>query len=92
MPSARGRPGHFPTRVQVISVASPLLQDRDWSVTRWTLDEIASTLPATSNLTYKEFTKYSTRLRLIGPVPGAKEASLIQIIRLFNGINFFQVR
>jgi len=33
-----------PTRVQVISVASSLPQDQDRSVTRWSLDEIATTL------------------------------------------------
>jgi transposase len=33
-----------PTRVQVISVASSLPQDQDRSVTRWSLDEIATAL------------------------------------------------
>ena len=39
-------PAHIasPTRVHVISVASPLPQDQDRTVTRWTLDEIAATL------------------------------------------------
>src|SRR3954453_7643393 len=32
------------TRVQVISVASPLPQDQERAVTRWTLDEIVATL------------------------------------------------
>jgi transposase len=44
-----GRPGRPkviapPTRVQVISVASSLPQDQDRSVTRWSLDEIATAL------------------------------------------------
>jgi transposase len=41
-----GRPRTIaaPTRVQVISVASTLPQDQERSVTRWTLDEIVTTL------------------------------------------------
>jgi transposase len=41
-----GRPRTIdsPTRVQVISVASALPQDQDRTVTRWTLDEIVTTL------------------------------------------------
>jgi transposase len=41
-----GRPRTIaaPTRVQVISVASTLPQDQERTVTRWTLDEIVSTL------------------------------------------------
>ena len=41
-----GRPPTIapPTRVQIISVASTLPQDHDRSVTRWTLDELVTTL------------------------------------------------
>ena len=41
-----GRPARIapPTRVQVISVASTLPQDQDRPVTRWTLDEIVTTV------------------------------------------------
>ncbi|HYQ97860.1 MAG TPA: IS630 family transposase, partial [Candidatus Nitrosocosmicus sp.] len=38
-----------PTRVQVISVASALPEDQDRTVTRWTLDEIVTTLLETLN-------------------------------------------
>ena len=41
-----GRPPTIapPTRVQIISVASTLPQDQDRSVTRWTLDELVTTV------------------------------------------------
>src|ERR687896_337489 len=47
-----GRPKTIasPTRVQVISVASPLPQDQNRTVTRWTLSEIVATLTDTFEL------------------------------------------
>src|SRR5260370_34722955 len=44
MRSGRPRTIAAPTRVQVISVASTLLQEQDRTATRWTLDEIVATL------------------------------------------------